>query len=180
MKTSQFVLIALLLLFLTPAGQAGLYRWVDAQGQVHYSDMPRPGSEEITVRKTNVSQSFRTTTSSDASALQTAGDEAARFRYTEVVVTTPTAEETLINIGGRVNVNLAIDPELQKGHGIVLYLDGRPLFQEPQARTSFVIENVFRGTHTVRAAVHSASGKVLYNTEAVTFYVRQSTAKRGS
>ena len=44
--------LAWLLLCLALPLQAGqtVYRWVDAQGVVHYSDQPQPGGESETLR----------------------------------------------------------------------------------------------------------------------------------
>lgn len=41
--------IGLALLMAAGASSANLYRWVDEQGVVHYSDQPRPGAEAVTL-----------------------------------------------------------------------------------------------------------------------------------
>ncbi|MFK8031728.1 MAG: DUF4124 domain-containing protein, partial [Gammaproteobacteria bacterium] len=48
-----------------PAG-AELYRWVDASGQVHYSDTPQEGAEKITLKPTNVIPGRRSSARSSA------------------------------------------------------------------------------------------------------------------
>lgn len=44
--------IALLMIsvLLAPLASAGIYRWVDASGNVHFSAKPQPGAEQIEVR----------------------------------------------------------------------------------------------------------------------------------
>ena len=44
------LLIPLLsLLFVAPSFAEGIYKWVDETGQVHYSDVPRAGAEEVDI-----------------------------------------------------------------------------------------------------------------------------------
>jgi hypothetical protein len=38
------------LLLISAAAAAEMYRWVDSEGKVHYSDRPTPGSAEVQVR----------------------------------------------------------------------------------------------------------------------------------
>lgn len=158
---------------------AALYRWVDADGIVHYSDTPRPGAQVITLQKTNVTRSLRPTDRPVENVEQNDGEEQPFAGYSKAVINSPTAEETLWNTGGNINVSLSLEPDLQKGHRVMVYLDGRPVAQEPQTRTSFLIQNVFRGTHAVRATVYSQTGKVLHTTPTITFYVKQNTVNRG-
>ncbi|MGH8399705.1 MAG: DUF4124 domain-containing protein, partial [Gammaproteobacteria bacterium] len=43
-------LIILLLLAMTTFAQADqVYKWVDAQGNVHYSDKPHPGAQKVKI-----------------------------------------------------------------------------------------------------------------------------------
>jgi hypothetical protein len=48
MKLRNILVLAALLTVALPAS-ANIYRWVDAQGRVHYSDRPVPGATRVTV-----------------------------------------------------------------------------------------------------------------------------------
>jgi len=45
----RYLFIPLLLLTAPPA-TAEIYRWVDAQGRVHYSDKPHEGADEVVIK----------------------------------------------------------------------------------------------------------------------------------
>lgn len=47
MRVAPILLAALLV---APWATAGIYRWVDSQGNVHFDAQPRPGAEQIEVR----------------------------------------------------------------------------------------------------------------------------------
>jgi hypothetical protein len=48
------------------AAQADVYRSVDAQGQVHYSDTPTPGSQLVHVQRGGGAIAFNSTTAAAA------------------------------------------------------------------------------------------------------------------
>src|SRR5262245_7844728 len=101
---------------LAAAGPA--YRWVDAQGQVHYSDRPVEGAKEVEL-KTTQSYTPPAIDTATASASGTpaptpaAADDAAIPKTVSIV--SPTQEQTLWNLGGRLPVAVAVDPPLQQG-----------------------------------------------------------------
>ena len=174
----QLIITSLATVLITGSGigaSAGLYRWVDSTGQVHYSDTPQPGAEEITLRSSNVSQSFKTSASSSSSSDTVENTFAG---YSSVVVNSPQADEVLWNTGGQINITLSTQPKLRKGDGYVVYLDGKAINSQPQTSPSFTVSDVFRGTHTVRGAVVSNNGDILLNGPAVTFHVRQNSIIR--
>ncbi len=163
-----------------PAG-AELYRWVDANGTVHYSDTPREGAELITLKPTNVIPSRRPTPARTPVNVRS-GEEGSEpsqeevpVEYTAVTITSPTEDQTLWNLGGTLTVQIQVEPKLQNGHGVVLFYDGRPVNTDPVVSSSITIDNVFRGQHTVRASVKDLEGNTLFNGPGVSFMVQQST-----
>ena len=96
--------------------------------------------------------------------------------YREFLIAEPTQDKVFWNMGGRISVSVSIEPSLQDGHGIVMYLDGQPVNNRPEVSTSFQLEEVWPITHTVRAeVVEIESGRVLRTTPDVQFHVRQRT-----
>ncbi len=47
MRVASIMFAAMLL---APCATAGIYRWVDAHGNVHFGAQPRPGAEQVEVR----------------------------------------------------------------------------------------------------------------------------------
>lgn len=166
---------------LTASAAAGTYRWVDEDGVVHYSDMPKKGAEEIKLREPNLSQgrpvapAAPSTPAQDAAAAPAAEEGFAG--YQTIAIASPGEDEVLWNIGGQLNVELRLNPALQPDHGVVIYLDGVPVNETPVKSTSLSISEVYRGTHTLRAAVRGG-GTDLASTETVTFHVRQTSVAR--
>jgi len=60
--------IALIMLLPLSAAVADVYRSVDPQGQVHYSDTPTPGAELVHVQKLGINSSSLNASSSKSSA----------------------------------------------------------------------------------------------------------------
>lgn len=160
---------------------AELYRWVDENGTVHYSDTPREGAELITLKPTNVIPgrapvSSRSGESRNAeSDAAEEGDDEVPLGYTAVNIVSPTEDQTLWNIGGTLTVQVQVEPKLQNGHGVVLFYDGVAVNESPVVSSSITINNVYRGQHSVRASVRDLNGNTLFNGPPVTFYVQQST-----
>jgi hypothetical protein len=158
-------------LFVSTALFAQAYRWVDDQGVVHYSDRPQPGAERIHLPK---SSSPRQSTRSRSAAAQdtpsTAAAPEAPFRYESLSQASPAPEETLWNIEGTLNVSLALQPALQPGHQLHVYFDGEP---RVVTGTSFTLQEVYRGAHTLQAEVRDETGKLMIRSDASRFYVQQ-------
>ena len=152
---------------------ADAYRWVDSDGVVHYSDRPEPGAEVIELPEANTTTVRRynrpTTGSADGAETDT---DAAPVRYESLTVTAPAAEETLWNIEGVLNVQLALTPGLQPGHQVRVYFDGTPRLV---TGTSFQIDEVYRGVHNIQAEVIDETGKLMIRSQPNRFYVQQNT-----
>lgn len=173
-KRSIFVLAAL---FATSVAIAQAYRWVDDDGIVHYSDRPRDGAEEIVLPDANTTTIRRYQQPSTASTQGAESDEdnTGAFRYESFEVSTPTAEETLWNIEGTLNVSLALNPPLQPGHQVRVYFDGEPRLERT---VNFTIDEVWRGVHNIQAEVVDEAGRMMIRTRTNRFYVQQSTVQR--
>ncbi len=154
---------------------ADAYTWTDEDGIVHYSDRPHPGAKKVDLSQATAGR--RPTTNSRRSAAQAAADSdenraPVAFRYESLEVTSPSAEETLWNIEGTLNVSLALSPELRLGHQVRVYFDGTP---QMVAGANFRLREVYRGTHRIQAEVIDAKGKLMIRSRQSTFYVQQNS-----
>ena len=166
-------ILVLLSLLAAAAAAADTYMWTDEQGGVHYSDRPHPGAERITIDEPNASQSPAPRSSANATANE-ADDTSESVRYNSFEVSSPGAEETLWNIGGVLNVSLALNPVLLPGHQIRVYFDGAT---QMVSGTSFQLQEVHRGVHNLQAEVLDETGKMMIRTRTNRFYVQQSTVR---
>ena len=169
-----------LLLLLSPAlaSAAEVYRWVDDDGTVHYSDRPREGAETIVIQE---AQTFsapvpRSTRRGAAESAPAAPAEAEDVSvYSRFAIVSPQQEEVLWNTGGELNVSWQLNPRLQSGHSMLLFLDGQQVRQLRRGVTQTQLTDVFRGTHSLHAEVRDRGGATLARTDAVRFTVQQTS-----
>jgi hypothetical protein len=153
------------------ASAAKTYRWVDAQGVVHYSDTPQPGAEQITL-PTAQTYTPVPVPAAAASAAAPAGPPAQTAAYQTCVITEPVAETSLY-APDSVNVVVSLDPPLRDGDRLQVLLDGQPLDSKSPAATSITVPQPDRGAHVLSAVVRDASGKMLCSASGVTFYIQR-------
>ena len=164
--------IAFITILAAGAVMAQAYRWVDADGVVHYSDRPEEGAERIVLpqdaRRSSPPPAPRSTVTRPAE--KDAEAAPAAFEYESIEFSTPAAEETLWNIESVLNVSLSVEPALQPGHQIRVYFDGEPRMV---SGTSFQLEEVYRGVHNLQAEIVDEQGKLMIRSRANRFYVQQ-------
>lgn len=170
-------ILALLGLLATAAVFADVWRWVDENGVVHFSDTPVEGAERVDVSEASRTTGARVFTRAPALASQARpgqAEEEQPFKYESLAIASPAAEETLWNIEGILNVSLALSPGLQSGHQVRVYFDGTPQLVNS---TSFTIEEVWRGVHNIQAEVLDETGRLMIRSQPNRFYVQQNTVR---
>ncbi|MGH8293570.1 MAG: DUF4124 domain-containing protein [Gammaproteobacteria bacterium] len=143
-----------------------VYRWVDAQGNVHYSDHPHPGAAKVTLPQT---QTFASPMTAKARAPEPPSPAAPTADYSQFSLASPANEATLWYMH-EVTVSVALVPQLRPGDTITFHLDGKTI--GPTEATSVTFKDVDRGEHTASAELNAVNGASL-KTGTVTFYIRQ-------
>ena len=167
-------LIVLPMLFATAAVAAPVWTWVDAQGGRHFSDRPVPGAQEIQVEG---AQGFSAPAPAPrqgppATAQETEGPPGRPYGTFEIV--SPVQQETLWNIGATLPVRIDVQPTLQAGHRLDVYLDGTRVLVG-QTSPEFTLAEVFRGVHVLEAVIIDSNGRELARTQPVTITVQQTS-----
>lgn len=162
----------MLLLAILALGGAEVYRWIGADGIVHFSDRPYPGAERVVIRAAPASPTQRAPASENAAPAESQ-DEA--FRYDAVTILSPAQDEVLWNIEGQLEVSATVEPTLRPGHTLQLYLDNRPAATLPPGLNRTRLSEVARGAHSLRAEILDESGASLLQSPAVGFVVRQTS-----
>jgi hypothetical protein len=169
-------LVLTILLIAVPATATEVYRWVDANGQTHYSDQWQPGAEKIRIT-TDSPAAGPPPAAERADAGNTSGAKTPATparRYQSLEIARPAQEEVLWNIEGQLPVSVRVTPALQPGDGLRLLLDGKQ--QElPDGSTEVQLQEVFRGVHTLKAQVVNDAGTILIESPIVSFMVRQTS-----
>lgn len=159
--------------------QGGLWRWVDDDGVVHYSDKPVEGAERIELRRT------QTYSGDDALRVRpSARDANARDErsepergYSALRIVKPEHDSVAWNVGGEIMVQVEAEPALRSGDKVALFYNGEIVDGTPAATTSIAITGVYRGTHTIYATIVGADGNQVIQSEPVSFHVRQHSIK---
>ncbi len=168
-----FILLSLVLAATATTGAAEVYRWMGADGQIHFSDRPQPGAERITITVSPPASRSPDAASPGASSQEPDNEPRAPVaRYQSLTITSPAQEQVLWNIEGQLDVAAAVQPPLQPGHALQFTLDGRTAVADPGS-TRVRFEEVFRGEHSLQVEVVDAQGRPLVASPTTRFFVRQ-------
>jgi uncharacterized protein DUF4124 len=158
-----------LLLPITASG--AIYKWVDPEGRVFYSDKPHAGAQELDLPPINIYSPFPqppTTPALEANETKQAP------AYSRLNVIAPSPDAVIYNSNRTVAVELLLDGPLNEkvGDRIIVLLDGKPSGQ-PSTGLQLALHDVERGTHSLQAQVQDARGRVLVSSPVVTFHLQQ-------
>lgn len=149
------------------------WRWVDADGTVHYSDRPVPGAVEVYLPDAGSAAPVRQpAATTDSAAVTRAVPLDASAQYTQLAIASPAPDETLWNIEGQLDVAVTVAPRLQQGHRLALIYDGALVNVAPSG-TIFSLSEVYRGLHSVQAVILDAGGTQILRSTPVQFMVQQ-------
>jgi len=158
---------------------AEIYRTVDSNGNVIFTDAPEDDNAEKVI--VDVAPSYVPPTipafvveEQDTSNQQTT---AAVPKY-KIKITSPTHDEMFQN-PETIAVTASISPALneQRGDQVIFKLDGKQVGNK-QNSLSTVLEGVYRGSHVLVVSVVDKSGKVLKSSKSVLFHVQRNSILR--
>ncbi len=170
MRRRLFVLITL---GCSLAAAATVYKWVDENGVVHYSDQPHQNAQKVQVP---AAQTYKADGSYAAPSGPTAPPPSSQPAsvYQGCAIAQPTDDQTFSNIDS-LSIVVRTDPTLRPGDQVFLTMDGQPLNGGKATGTQFMLSPVDRGTHVVQAIVRNSAGGMLCQTPGVTFNVHQAS-----
>jgi hypothetical protein len=173
MRTALYVFLALAAV---PAfaGQT-VWKWVDEKGVTHFSDQPVPGATKMELNSAPPSKSEPAPTYTPPASSTTSPTGPA---YSRLVVESPQQDESVVNTGGKLIVRLASTPALAQEHVVSLYLDGARVNGVQPNAMSHELNEVPRGTHTLKVVVSTTDGQVIQESPPTTFHVRQESIAR--
>lgn len=149
---------------------AAPYKWVDKDGNVHYSDKPPPSgvkAEQVELKPLTEVNSPPPAASSDAAAPAAPEEQAASGSYTAMRITSPADQATLRDPSAAINIGVALEPALMDGDRIEYTLDGKVVASP--------IAGLERGTHRIGARVLSENGGEKIAAAEVTVYLHQTS-----
>jgi hypothetical protein len=167
-------LLALFSLLVLPAS-AGIYTYIDAQGNRVFTD--RPGGravESVDAKPVNNMPAQPVA----LPAVKREAPRERRFAYRLLDIVQPEPDATIRNNAGELSVSVTSDPVLQPGHLYRLLLDGSPIAPDSSEPT-LALHNLDRGTHQLVVEVVDGQGLTLQSSPPRTFHLlRTSLAQR--
>lgn len=179
MKTK--ILNFVLVLLLPGMALAELYRGVDAQGNVIYSDTPFESAEKYTPPPISVVgggvKAKKDAKTEEGAVEDAATQEDKPFRYLQFDILRPTANETIYN-PVQLMVSLRLKPGLNTadGHTISLLLDKKPVVKKSED-TAFALDPPERGAHQLQGQIRDKNGKIVGRTRAVVFFIKRGSVR---
>lgn len=167
MKRLLLILVTLVAAKAFAAGSG--YRLVHPDGSVEFSDQPIPGREEIKLREAPTIQ-FVPAAPAQKPASSVSGKGGDKASPRGVTIVSPQPDQTLWFGESEPVVSVAAGA-LEKGEKIIIILDGNEVTSG--TGNSFHLGQVYRGTHSVTAAIVNESGEILFSSPTVTFHMRQ-------
>jgi hypothetical protein len=151
-------------------------------GQTIYSDVPQNNAKPITLPNSSPHISLptlSTTNSPTTVTTSTVPASTAKGNYKTFTITDPISEMNYQNQRD-LHVTLKLDPPLQEGDRVQLFLDSKPQKSPTLDLTQLTLQNIERGQHQVYAVIVNSLGNIIKQTESVTFYVHYSAIPTGS
>ena len=151
--------LVILVLLISPLLHATVYKWVDKDGKVHFSDEPSNNAQVVEFKKNTenqvkLPQPYRHTDKAQVSEEKVSYD---------MRISSPNEEETIRSNEGKISLALQIEPELAVNHFLVLFMDGK---QQGDAQQSarFQLNNIDRGEHSFIVKALTQDGRLLAST----------------
>ena len=167
--------IAVLALSVAANASAAVYKWVQPDGSVIYSD--RAPVENAAPTELPALQEIKMPPppppSTDTTANNNQAQQGQSTEYTNLTIAEPADNSTFRSNAGKVNVKLELEPALQDGDMVAIILDGKDIGQGKS--TNVALNNVDRGSHSLQAIVKNAQGSTLISSTPITFTLQRTS-----
>ena len=155
-------------LAISPAS-ADIFKHVDENGNVSYSDQPALGSERIETR--NHRSSSRASGDEEPDGGAEGEGKAESPDYKSLQILTPREGKVVDSETGAVQVIMLPTPSLGKSDSLVIEVDGRQVSKGRDVNLS--IQNVPKGKHSVSSRIENSEGEVIIESASINFTIGQ-------
>jgi len=146
-----------------------LYKVIDKNGNVSYSDQPSPGAQEVIIKDVPSINIKKTNIDFEALEEQLEAQREVSSDYYSTADFSNLEEDGVIrNNGGSVTLTASLEPSLSKGHFLKFYIDGK-LIGEQQKELSITAQEIEYGSHTASFSVVSKNGVKVQDSKTVKF-----------
>ena len=167
LDTMYRLLFCLLLCCTGLPTQAGVYTYIDADGNRVFTDQPPSGqAQRIEMAPSNSMGS----TPPPPVSLTMEEPKAPAYQLLRILI--PEPDPTIIEPSGNLIVTATSEPVLQPEHNFRLIMDGQPIGNVGRSPV-FSLENVDRGTHQISVEILDASGRIIERTPSQPFHLKR-------
>ncbi|MDO6443861.1 MULTISPECIES: DUF4124 domain-containing protein [unclassified Marinobacter] len=163
------IIAGLSLLVAGPAA-AEVYRNVDAQGNVTFSDEPSKGAEAVKVKPVTTITLPKPQNVRETDKLREEVEREGSI-YESVSFSYPEDEQAFHSGSGDVRFEMRSTPGLEAGHKYEVTLDGQPVGQSSSGTVT--VSNVFRGTHEAGIHIVDSNGVQIKTGSSIRFTVHR-------
>ncbi|TKB44011.1 DUF4124 domain-containing protein [Thalassotalea mangrovi] len=157
--------VLLLLASASLMAKSKVYAWKDENGNVVFSDTPKPGAEMIEVEEQQTIIS-----SVDTSILDIT--PRAKVEEFKVSISQPEDHATIRDNSGSIYISGQVSPVFKRGLSVQLIFNGEK-HGEPQTRSVFILRNVDRGEHKIKLELLDNQGKIIASSKERTIYLHR-------
>ena len=166
------LILAGMTLSLAAASQE-IYRWVDKDGIVHYSDQPGASNAElINVIEPNAYEGAAAAPDANAQGNDSgdnSGAPGADSPYQSLAIVSPTPDEVFFGTDSVVTVSADLQGTLRPDHQVVFFVNGN---RKPAEGLSTELTGLDRGTYFLRASILDQNGDPVITSQQTQFHVR--------
>ena len=175
------VSLAFMLLPLYAAAEGEVYKIVDKDGNVTFTDQrPSSDAEPMTLPELSVIETDTPVTAAGSAGTDAESAEPApltprelRRKYRDFSITSPLQEETFWGTENSVVVSWGSSEPIDENMSVLLFVNGE---SRPVAGSGSVTLALDRGEHQVFAELRDERNRRLVVTDKVTFFVKQASA----
>ncbi|MBT1445261.1 DUF4124 domain-containing protein [Shewanella sp. JM162201] len=157
------------LLSLSLASHATVYKWVDKDGNVHFSDKPHPNAEVVELQESSANQISMDKPLGTLPVVKKA--EAIEY---QINILAPDKDATIRSNEGKFSVMAEVLPERPANSLWVLRLDGK-VWGDPLELPLFDLDNIDRGEHSIEVQLIARNGKVIASSEPRTVFLHRTS-----
>lgn len=162
-------LFGLLPLLFAASLQAGVYTYIDADGNRVYTDQPPSGqAKRIEMQPSNRMSATQVTPTQPPVYPTTRAEPG----YDVLRILVPEPDATIRDPAGNLIVTATSEPSLHPGHNFRLIMDGQAV-AEPSRSPVFPLENIDRGTHQVSVEILDGQGRIVERTPSQPFHMKR-------
>jgi len=167
--SGQLTVVVILLVLAAMSQAAEVYKIVDADGNITYTDQPgASAAERLNLRRINQAAAPAVRVEDGP----TANAEADLVGYSSARISSPVHQAVILHNQANIIVQLALEPQLQPGHLVMFAVNGVAQGL-PVSATAYQLDNIERGSHRIGAAVVDGKNRVLIAAKPVIVHVKR-------